>query len=203
MEQLSVDEEDIVPKHQTQAAASENPKNNFCNFHDYLLKEDLETAMEVNCKEIKHIKSLIEALKTRLQPLLENDFVKAISIMLDSESFKFLDANIIYNKLKVIVEHFQDLLHANNCYNDHLKEELEIFLDHINRYVSKYSAEKCWPIIFCIGDDLGIHNLLHILEICLVTLLSNAESERFFSLLWHIFSKERQSLKHDRNYFYI
>ena len=50
-------------------------------------------------------------------------------------------------------------------------------------------AENCWSIILRIGDDLGIRYLLHILEICLVALLSNAESERVFSLLRHIFSK--------------
>ena len=91
------------------------------------------------------------------------------------------------------MEHFKDLLLVNNCHIDHLKKELEILSDHINRHV----PEKCWPINFCIGDDLGIHNLLHILEICLVAPLSNAESERVFSLLWHIFSKEHQSLKRD------
>ena len=93
------------------------------------------------------------------------------------------------------MDHFKDVLLANNCHIDHLKEEL--LFDHINRYVSKSSAEKCWPIIFRIGDNLGIRNLIHILHICLVAPLSNVESERVFSLLWRIFSKERQSLKHD------
>ena len=45
--------------------------------------------MEVNCKEFKHIPaSLIYALKTQLQLLLENDVLKATSIILDSESHK-------------------------------------------------------------------------------------------------------------------
>ena len=106
---------------------------------------------------MKHIiASLIEVLKTWLHPLLENDAFRAISFILDSESYKFLDADITYNEVKVIMEHFKDLLLANNCCIDHLKEELEILLDHINSYVSKASAEKYWPIIFCIGDDLGI-----------------------------------------------
>ena len=107
----------------------------------------------------------------------------------------FLDVDIIYDE--VFVDHFKDVLLANNCHIDHWKEELEILFDHINRYVSKSSAEKCWPIIFRIGDNLGIRNLIHILHICLVAPLSNVESERVFSLLWRIFSKERQSLKHD------
>ena len=70
-------------------AAAENLNNNFCYFYEYLLNEDLETTIEVNYKESKHIPaSLIYALKTQLQPLLENDVLKAISIILDSESHK-------------------------------------------------------------------------------------------------------------------
>ena len=50
-------------------AAAENLNNNFCYFYEYLLNEDLETTMEVNYKEFKHIPaSLIYALKTQLQP---------------------------------------------------------------------------------------------------------------------------------------
>ena len=55
LEQLSDNKEDIVPERQTRAAAAENPNKKFCNFHVYLLKGDLETAMEVNCEKFKHI----------------------------------------------------------------------------------------------------------------------------------------------------
>ena len=88
-----------------------------------------------HCISDRGIKNLVTAP-------MENDAFKAISIILDSESYKFLDADITYNEVKVIMEHFKDLLLANNCCIDHLKEELEILLDHINRYVSKASAEK-------------------------------------------------------------
>ena len=53
--------------------------------------------------------------------------------MLDSESYKFLDVDIIFDKVKVIVEHFKDLLLTNNCCFHHLKEQLEILFDHIHR----------------------------------------------------------------------
>ena len=67
MEQLSDDKKDIVPEYQTRAEVAENPNSNFCNVHGYLLKGDLETEMEVNYKEVKHIiASLVEALKTWL-----------------------------------------------------------------------------------------------------------------------------------------
>ena len=155
LEQFTDNKEDIRPEHQTKAVAAENPNNIFSNFHGYLLKGDLETAKEENCKELKNIiASLLEALKTWLQPLLENDMFKVISITFDSETCKFPDVDIIHDKVKVVIEHFKDLLLTNNCCIGHLKEELEILFDYINRYVSKSSAEKCWPIIFCIGDDL-------------------------------------------------
>ena len=140
LKQISVEREDIVPECQTRAAVVENPNSNFCNFHEYFLKGDLETAMEVNCKEVNHIiASLIEALKTQLQPLLENDIFKVISITLDSKSYKFLNVDIIYDEVKVIEGDFKDVLLTNNYHIDHLKEELEILFDHINRYVSKSS----------------------------------------------------------------
>ena len=44
-----------------------------------------------------------------------------------------LDADIIYDEVKVILEYFKDLLLTNNCCTDHLKEDLEVLFDHINR----------------------------------------------------------------------
>ena len=122
--------------------------------------------------------------------------LKAICIILDSESYPFLGVDIIYDKVKVIVEHFKSLLLANNCSINHLKEELEVLHDDIIRYISKSSSERCWPIIFPIGHDLGIHNLLHILGSVLL-LLYPVLSQRESSFLWCIFSKEQQSMKHD------
>ena len=46
LEELSDNKEDIISERQIRAAATENP-NNFFYFHGYLLKGDLETAMEV------------------------------------------------------------------------------------------------------------------------------------------------------------
>ena len=198
LEQLSNEEDNSIPERQTRAAAAENPNNDFCEFHRYLLTGSLDSAMEINLKEFKTIvESLIKALKSHVEPLLENEVFKAICIILDSESYLFLSVDIIYDEVKVIVEHSKSLLLANNCSINHLKEELEVLHDHIIRYVSKSSSERCWPIIFRIGHDLGIHNLLHVLEICLAVPLSSAESERVFSFLWCTFSKEWQSMKHE------
>ena len=103
-----------------------------------------------------------------------------------SESYLFLSVDIIYDEVKVIVEHFKSLLPTNHCSINHLKEELEVLHDHIIRYVSKLSSERCCPIIFRNWHDFRIHNLLHVLEICLTAPLSNAE-QRVFIFVAHIF----------------
>ena len=188
LEQLSNEEDDNIPERQTRAAAAENPNNDFCKFHGYLLTGSLDSTMEINLKEFKTIvESLIKALKFHLEPLLEKEVFKAICIILDSESYPFLSVDIIYDEVKVIVEHFKSLLLTNNCSIDHLKEELEVLHDHIMRCVSKSSSEGCWPIVFCIRHNLGIHNLLHVLEIYLAVPLSNAESESLFIFVVHFF----------------
>ena len=170
------------------SSSCRNLNNDFCEFHGYLPTGSLDSAMEINLKEFKSIvESLIKALKSHPEPLLEKEAFKAICIILDSESYPFLSVDIIYDEVKVIVEHSKSLLLANNCSINHLKEELEVLHDHIIRYISKSSSERCWPIIFCIGHDLGIHNLLHVLEIYLTAPLSNAESERILIFVTHFF----------------
>ena len=122
LEQLSNEEDNIIPERQTRAAAAENPNDDFCEFHGYLLTGSLDSAMEVNLKEFKTIvESLIKALKSCLEPLLENEVFKAICIILDSESYPFLSVDIIYDEVKVIVEHSKSLLLTNNCSISHLK----------------------------------------------------------------------------------
>lgn len=63
---------------------------------------------------------------------------------------------------------------------DKLKDEFELLYDYVKRYIAKSTPEKCWHNIFNIGHDLGVSNIIHLIEICLVIPLSNAESEHFF-----------------------
>ena len=57
-EQLSDEEDDILPECQTRAAAAENLNNGFCEFHGYFLTSSLDSAMEINLKEFKTIVNL-------------------------------------------------------------------------------------------------------------------------------------------------
>ena len=106
------------------------------------------------------ISSLKESLALRLESILENSVFKAISVILDSESYQFLKSDIVYDEVKFAVDYFKSPLLANNCNLNFLKEEFEILHDNVKRYVSKCSSEKCWSIIFRISQELGIGNLL-------------------------------------------
>ena len=101
------------------------------------------------------------AVTVKLEPLLENPVLKSIRIILDSESYKFHDVDLPYGKVKVVTDHFKSMPMANGCSNEYLKKEFEIPHDHFKRYVSQNTPEKCWQIIFNIGHDLSIRNLLH------------------------------------------
>ena len=92
--------------------------------------------------------------------------MKAISVILDSESYQFLESDIVYDEVKFVVDYFKPPLLANNCNLNFLKKEFEILHDHVKRYVSICSSEKCWSIIFRIDQELGTGNLLHVIEIC-------------------------------------
>ena len=149
LEKLTDEEEEIIPEQHTQAAVSENPNNDFCQFHGYLQKDNLQDAIESCHQEfVTIISSLKESFALQLDSILENDIFKAISVILDSESYQVLESDIVYDEVKDVVDYFKPPLLANNCNLNFLKEEFKILHDHVKRYVSKCSSEKCWSIIF-------------------------------------------------------
>ena len=87
LEKLTDEEEEIIPECRTRAAVSENPNNDYCQFHGYFLKGNLQDATE-SChqKFVTIISSLKQSLAFQLESILKNDVFKAINVILDSES---------------------------------------------------------------------------------------------------------------------
>ena len=107
LEKLNDEEEETIPGRRTRAAVSENPNNDYCQFHCYLLKDNLQDTTEFCHQEfVAIISSLKESLVLRLEFILENDIFKAISVILDSESYQFLESDIVYDELNVVVDCF-------------------------------------------------------------------------------------------------
>ena len=55
-------------------------------------------------------------------------------MILDSKSYQFHNADVLYDKVKVVADHFKSILMANSCSTEHLKDEFEILHE---RYVLK------------------------------------------------------------------
>ena len=97
--------------------------------------------------------------------------------------------------MSVISNRFEKLLTANQCEITKIQQEFEILYEHVKMFLSRKCPHKVWPHLFSRQQELGIKNILHVAEISIAMPTSNAETERIFSFLWRIFSKERQSFK--------
>ena len=63
LEKLTDKEEEIIPEHCTRAGPSENPNNDYCQFHGYVLKGNLQDALESCHQEfVTIVSSLKESL---------------------------------------------------------------------------------------------------------------------------------------------
>ena len=193
---MSVEQNEVVPERQTRSAARENPGNIQALFHEYLLRGDLKTSVEKVCKEIQPIvSSLKEALTDRLSPFVNDPLFKSVAVFLDTSSYSILEVEDLFSHIDVIVAKFKSLLVANQCDLTRVKSEMELIYEHVTRFLSGKSSEKIWAHLFARESQLGIPNVLHLAEIGIAIPTSNAETERVFSFMWRVFSKDRQSLK--------
>ena len=127
--------------------------------------------------------------------MLDNNF-KAIASFLDTKSYQFTEIDEVYKDLSTIATFFSEILNANGCDIDALRNEFTIVHTHVVQFLSSSSTERCWKRLFQMKNTLGITNVLHIAELSIVIPLSNAESERVYSFMWRVFCKERTGLSH-------
>ena len=112
LKKLTYEEEEIIPERRTQAAVSDNPNNDYCQFCGYLLKCNLQDAIESCHQEFVTVtSSLKESLALWLESILENDIFKVVSVILDSDSYQFLESDVVYDEVKV-VDYFKSPLLA-------------------------------------------------------------------------------------------
>lgn len=198
IEKMSDEETGIIPNRQTRKEASGNPDNKYTLFHNssYLLKGNMHVALQKVHREIHSIvKNLHDAFKVRLDPIVEDELFQAMAVFLDTQSYEMMDSDDILESVNMIVSRFNQLLRANSCNVESLKSEFEILYEHVTRFLKRKSSEKTWQHLFSCQIRLGITNILHLAEIAIAMPASNAETERVFSFLWRIFSKDRQSFK--------
>ena len=149
---------------------------------------------EAGSELLQIVRQLKERLTDRLSSVVEDPLFKAMATFLDTPSYLFHEFGDIASEFDVIVNWFKILLEANGCAVARVKEELETVVDHVKQFMPRNAASKVWPYLFSCQNELCITNVLHVAEISLSIPLSNAETERVFSFLWQVFSKDRQAL---------
>ena len=191
--EITNEEAELIPYRTTRQ--NDNPTNRHSLFHGYLLSGKFEAALESVEKGLSDIlPKLQEFLITRLESIVENPVIKAMAVFLDARSFNLKSVEDVYENVKVIVNHFEKQLTANNCDLTALEREFEQLYEHVNLFLQTKESHAVWPQLFMCKHELGISNILHVAELSLAMPLSNAESERVFSFLWRVLSKERKSL---------
>ena len=198
LNQLTEEVQEIVPQRQTYSDTTKNPDHNYSVFHDYLLSRGVDESLDAVINEaLEVIDKLITSFKNRFSCFAEDDFFTATATFLDTKSYVNEVCEELYEKsVPIIVSRYSRQLVANNCNIDRLKAEFQVMFTHVRKFLSGNSPSRCWPQLFQLKSGLGLKNILHIAEICIVVLLSNAESEHIFSYLWHQLSKEWMSLNH-------
>ena len=180
---LNVEVSQIVPERQTRQSADANEPgtHNYVLLHDYLLKGNLDNAIDKVGSELLQIVCQLKVrLSARLSSVVEDPLFKAMAMFLDTPSYQFHEFGDIVREVNIIVNWFKILLEANGCIVAQIEEELETVIDHVKQFMPRNAASKVWPYLFSRQNELCITNILHVAEISLSIPLSKAETERVF-----------------------
>jgi hypothetical protein len=133
----------------------------------------------------------------RMSSITKDDLFLAVADVLNTQAYLYKTCDELFLKVSVIVTKFKSLLVANGCQLTKLECELDISREHVTKFLPCVTPVRAWPQIFAMKHALGVQNILHVIELGITLPIGNAESERVFSFLWRIFSKERQSLSNN------
>ena len=168
--------------------------------HGYLLTGSLHDAKEqTSQKAFKILDKLKDSITARFSSIIDDPTFHAMASFLDTQKYHFVnDANDLFKEVLTIQEHFDVQLRSNECVIEKLKPEFHVLFGYVVRNCNGMSPNKVWPYLFNVKSTVRLANILHIAEICIASPLANAESERVFTFLWKLFSKERTLLKTTR-----
>ena len=187
---------DLIPERRSRSVATDDVENYL--FHGYLIKGSTEAAARQCLHEYRRIvQKLEDSLDKRMSSITKDEFFLAVADVLNTQSYMYKTCDELFLNVSVIVTKFKSLLIANGCQLAKLQCELDILREHVVKFLPCVTPVRAWLQIFAIKHALGVQNILHIIELGIALPIGNAESERVFSFLWRVFSKERQSLSND------
>lgn len=165
------------------------------SFHTYSMKGKLTDATDKCLGDFRTvIRALKDSMYTRLKSITEDELFVAVAKLLDTKCYKFNTTDELMPYIAIISDKFATVLEANNVDVQTAKSEFKLVHNHVLTFFRSTNPSNVWPQLFALKTTLGIGNIQKIAELCISLPIGNAVTERTFSYLWRIFSKERQSL---------
>ena len=99
-------------------------------FHTYLMIGNIDTSLERVAQEVSTIVSELKvALNDRLGRFDANPVLKSMAMFLDTKGYEVFEFEDIYSHVKVLSDHFLNLIQANGCDVTKLRAETDILYD--------------------------------------------------------------------------
>ena len=156
----------------------------------------VEDALEICYREfLKILSKLEESFRVWFSYIIENPVIKSTATFLDIRSYSSVNIQELLQAASVLVKAFRLLLEANGFNLAAMPTKIGLLHTHVVWFLSNCFPNKCWQRFFEMKETLGIKNVLHLAEISIVILLSNAKAEHAYSFLWRVYSREQPKLK--------
>ena len=156
----------------------------------------VEDDLEICYREfLKILSELEESFRVWFSYIIENPVIKSTATFLDIRSYSSVNIQELLQAASVLVKAFRLLLEANGFNLAAMPTKIGLLHTHVVWFLSNCFPNKCWQRFFEMKETLGIKNVLHLAEISIVILLSNAKAEHAYSFLWRVYSREQPKLK--------
>ena len=149
------------------------------------------------------INDLTEKCNERFSNLQSNPVFKGINL-LDCKRWPEDNTNLSTfgeNEMTELINHFKPLLLKNNCDVDKILTEWDLLKLEVTSMISsweKIDYLEVWRKIFTSTDKESYQNVLHIIELLLITPTTNAKLERMFSRMNRVKTDWRNRLSRER-----
>ena len=156
-------------------------------------------------KSYEEIISCLSAkLNARFEDLKTNPVFQSIIVILDCNRWPRDDLTLstfAEKEIDALTKHFSPLLSKNGCLVEKIVSEWDILKLEVRTLISGCREVKyldVWQRVFTVLDRSSYENVLHLIELLLITPTTNAKLERMFSRMKRVKSDWRNRLTRER-----
>ena len=165
---------------------------------------NLDTCSQKIKKSYEEVISTLSAkMNERFEDLKTNPVFKSIMI-LDCNRWPRDDVNLSTfgeKEIDALIKHFSSLLSKNGCVVEKIISEWDILKLDVRTLIAGCREVKyldVWQRLFTLPDRSSHKNVLHLIELLLITPTTNAKVERMFSRMKRVKSDWRNRLTRER-----